>query len=187
MREYDERNSSGPITPSKNRNIVVIEDSTDEEIPSKAPSEVGEVPNFIQETREEVKRRRRQELQGNYDTEPYVPVMDELLDNQIKHYCVLQQRGLVPLQTNKEFGHERFQRIEEFEEPDSSPRFEHFHPNLPDAQSLTKQKKSNSSSSENNTSTIGKSGSGITKRGHVAKKRTITNKKDMLKSIFKGD
>lgn len=115
MREYDERNSSGPITPSKNRNIVVIEDSTDEEIPSKAPSEVGEVPNFIQETREEVKRRRRQELQGNYDTEPYVPVMDELLDNQIKHYCVLQQRGLVPLQTNKEFGHERFQRIEEFE------------------------------------------------------------------------
>ncbi|KAB8288879.1 hypothetical protein EYC80_010782 [Monilinia laxa] len=187
MREYDEHNSSRPITPSKNQNVVVIDDSVYEEIPSETVSEVEEVPSFIQETREEIKKRRRQELQENYDAASYVPGMDELLNDQIKHYCVLQQRGLVPLQTNKKFGHGKFQRIGECEESDSASRVGHFHPNLPIAHFPTKQKKSKFSSSENNTSTVGKSGSGITKRVHVAKKRAITNNKDTLKTIFKVD
>ncbi|RAL64546.1 hypothetical protein DID88_002020 [Monilinia fructigena] len=73
------------LHPSKNRNVVVIGDSAVEEIPSKKPTEVEETPNFVQETREEIKKRRRQKLQESYDTESYVPAWNELLDDQIKH------------------------------------------------------------------------------------------------------
>lgn len=91
-------NTSNFVTRTKERSVCTIEDSEDEVMHSETSSNTETIQEVVQETRAETKKRRRQELLDNYDAEPFDPIADGLLEGQIRHYMVLQQRGLVPMQ-----------------------------------------------------------------------------------------
>ncbi|TGO48582.1 hypothetical protein BCON_0236g00100 [Botryotinia convoluta] len=175
-----------PITSSEERTVATLEGSEDERLSSETLSDTEETPKVIQETRAEAKKRRRQELLDNYDAESYELVVDDLLESQIRHYAVLRRCGLVPVQAKEDTHYKEDTWSETSEVSDPTPRYGDSIFNLPISQFSTKGKNPKLSHGENNVSAIGKSGPGVTKKGHVAKKRAIINKKDMFELMFKG-
>ncbi|KAF7946659.1 hypothetical protein EAE96_009651 [Botrytis aclada] len=179
-----------PITSSEDRIAVTLEGSEGERLSSETLSDTEATPEVIQETRAETraeaKKRRCQELLDSYDTESYELVVDGLLESQIKHYAVLRRCGLVPVQAREDTNYKENTWSETSEESDLTPSYGDSSSNLPISQSSMKSKNPRLSHGENNVSAIGKSGSGVTKKGHVAKKRAIINKKDVFELMFKG-
>ncbi|KAF7894934.1 hypothetical protein EAF00_006748 [Botryotinia globosa] len=175
-----------PITSSEERTLSTLEGSEDERLSSETLSDTEETPKIIQETRAEAKKRRRQELLDNYDAESYELVVDDLLESQIRYCAVLRRCGLVPVQANENTHHKEDTWSETSEESDPAPRHEDFFSNLPISQFSIKEKNPKLSHGENNVRAIGKSGPGVAKKGHIAKKRAIINKKDMFELMFKG-
>ncbi|KAF7866971.1 hypothetical protein EAF04_005811 [Stromatinia cepivora] len=186
MREGNHYNTSLPSALSETRSVVTIEELEDERMPSETQADKEEAQELIQESREEIKKRRRQELQDNYDMEPFDPVVDDLLESQVVHYEVLRRCGLVPVQVNSKTSQQELDRSEDSEESGHAPRHGDFRPNLPLPQLLAPNKKSKPFRGQNNMSTNGKSGAGVTKKGHIAKKRVIICRKDMVELMFKG-
>ncbi|TGO34600.1 hypothetical protein BHYA_0190g00180 [Botrytis hyacinthi] len=170
-----------PITSSEERTLATLEGSKDERLSSETLSDTEETPNFIQETRAEAKKKRRQELLDNYDAESYELVVDDFLESQISYYAVLRRCELVPVQA-KENTHYK----EDDWKSDPAPKYRDSISNLPISQLSIEGKNPRLLHGENNMRAIGKSGSGVAKKGHVAKKRAIINKKDMLELMFKG-
>ncbi|KAF5869369.1 uncharacterized protein Bfra_011175 [Botrytis fragariae] len=175
-----------PMTSSGETTVATLEGSEDERLSSETLSDTEETSEDIQETRAETKKRRRQELLDNHDAESYELVVDDLLESQIRHYAVLQRCGLVPVQAKEDTHYKEDTWSGTSEESDPTPRYRDPISNLPISQFSTKSKNPKLSHGENNVSAIGKSGPGVTKKGHVAKKRAIINKKDMFELMFKG-
>ncbi|KAF7940877.1 uncharacterized protein EAE97_007062 [Botrytis byssoidea] len=173
-----------PITSSEERTLSTLEVSEDERLSLETLSDTEETPKIIQETRAEAKKRRRQEFLDNYDVESCKLVVDDLLESQIRYYAVLRRCGLVPVQAKENIHHKEDTWSETSEDP--APRHGNFSSNLPISQSSIKEKNPKLSHSENNVRAIGKSGPGVAKKGHVAKKQAIINKKDMFELMFKG-
>ncbi|ESZ97106.1 hypothetical protein SBOR_2536 [Sclerotinia borealis F-4128] len=168
MRHKDDCNARLSVTDSKKRRVVMAGNPEDEEILEE-----------VQEIREEVMERRRQELVENFDTEPFDPSVDELLDSQVRHYGALQQLGLVPFQFKVKAGQQESEQRHNSGESDFAPTYGEFCPDSPVPRLSDQNKKFRSSRGENNTGTNGNSGSGVTK------KRPIINEEDILKLIFK--
>ncbi|KAF7919009.1 hypothetical protein EAE99_008733 [Botrytis elliptica] len=175
-----------PITSSEKQTVATLEGSEDDRLSSETLSDTEETPEIIPETRAETKKRRRQELLDNYDAESYELAVDGLLESQIRHYAVLQRYELVPTQAKEDTNNKEHTWSENSEESDPVPRHGDSLSNLPSSQFSIKSKIPKLFHGENNVSAIGKSGSGVTKKGHVAKKRAIINKKDMIELMFKG-
>ncbi|TEY69461.1 hypothetical protein BOTCAL_0116g00090 [Botryotinia calthae] len=189
MREEYMDSMNIPITSSEERTVATMEGSEGETMPSEILSNMQEIPEVIPETLVETKKRRRQEFLDNYDAESYELVADNLLESQIRHYAVLRRCRMAPAQAKADTHNKKdiwSERIERSEELDPTPRYGDFISNLPISQSSIKSKTLKSTHGDNNMSAIGKSGPGVTKKGHVAKKRAIINKKDMFELMFKG-
>ncbi|QSZ31620.1 hypothetical protein DSL72_001187 [Monilinia vaccinii-corymbosi] len=200
MRENHDTSPRNPVARSKNRNLPVIEDSRSEKIPPKTPAEIREMPKVDREARGETKRRRRQELPDSYDAAPHGPAVDELLDNQIRHYCALQHYGIVPRQIKGKAGQREAPSSRDPDsegsnqtlELDSAPRDGNLHPSssMPlESSARSKRSKPHRGGKNMSTircmSTIRNSGSGvITKKCHAANKRVITDNQDALEMIF---
>ncbi|ATZ48973.1 hypothetical protein BCIN_04g01800 [Botrytis cinerea B05.10] len=189
MREEHIDSMNIPITSSEARTVATIEGSEGETMPLETLSYMQEMPEVIPETRAETKKRRRQEFLDNYDAESYELVADNLLESQIRHYAVLRRCGMAPAQAKADT-HNKMdtwsEKIESSEESDPTPRYGDFISNLHISQSSIKSKILKLTHGDNNMSAIGKSGPGVTKKGHVAKKRAIINKKDTFELMFKG-
>ncbi|TGO28215.1 hypothetical protein BPAE_0031g00710 [Botrytis paeoniae] len=160
-----------PITSSGEPTVATLEGSEDERLSSETLSGTEETSEVIQETQAETKKRRRQEFLDNHDAESYELVVDDLLESQIRHYAVLRRCGLVPVQVKENTNYKEYTWSETSEDP--TPRHGYSISNLPISQFSTKSKNPILSHGENNVSTTGKSGSSVTKKGHVAKKRAI--------------
>ncbi|KAJ8059961.1 hypothetical protein OCU04_011577 [Sclerotinia nivalis] len=161
MSEENDYNISLPSALSETRSVVTIEGWEDGRVPSETLADKEEAQELIKESREEIKKRRRQELQDNYDIEPFDPVADDLLESQVVHYEVLRRCGLVPVQANSKTGQQELDRSEDSEESRHAPRHGDFRSNLPLPQLLAPNKNSKPFRGQNNISTIGKSGAGV--------------------------
>ncbi|KAI9643395.1 hypothetical protein NHQ30_008014 [Ciborinia camelliae] len=177
-----------PTTRSKMPEVIIIGEPEDKKMPSEVPSEPEEIQEEAEETRADVKRRRRQELLDNYDAEPLGPSVDRFLESQIVHFVVLQQCGLAPFQDKAQVKARQrdYERNRDSEDSGSAPRFGDSHANSSMRKYSVRKKKAGSSRGGKDMSPLGKCGSGIAKKGHVAKKRAVINEKDKMELMFKG-
>ncbi|KAF7905002.1 uncharacterized protein EAF01_005524 [Botrytis porri] len=185
MRRENIDSMTPPITSSEEPTVSTLEGSEDERLSSETLSDTEETSEVIQETRAETKKRRRQELLDNHDARSYELVVDGLLESQIRHYAVLRRCELVSVQAKEDKHYKEHTFIETSEESEPTPKHGDSISDLPNSQFSIKSKNPRFSYSENNVSAIGKSGPGVTKKGHVAKKRAIIKKKDMLELMLR--